>query len=101
MITGFNDIVRLRFDNGMELRCTPGHRIFTANRGYVEAKDLTPDDEVKVLDVPAPAVNAELGLPGVVRPRTTTAQKGDHGDCAAPPRAVDAGVRPLPRLAHR
>ena len=24
MITGFNDIVRLRFENGMELRCTPG-----------------------------------------------------------------------------
>ena len=29
MITGFNDIVRLRLDNGVELRCTPSHRIFT------------------------------------------------------------------------
>ena len=37
MITGRNPIVRLRFSNGMELRCTPGHRIFTTNRGYVEA----------------------------------------------------------------
>ena len=37
MITGYNEIVRLRFDNGAELRCTPGHRIFTTNRGYVEA----------------------------------------------------------------
>ena len=26
MITGRNEIVRLRFDNGMELRCTPNHR---------------------------------------------------------------------------
>ena len=33
MITGFNDIVRLRFDNGVELRCTPSHKIFTTNRG--------------------------------------------------------------------
>ena len=29
MITGFNDIVRLRLDNGLELRCTPSHKIFT------------------------------------------------------------------------
>ena len=37
MITGRNQIVRLRFTNGMKLRCTPSHRIFTTNRGYVEA----------------------------------------------------------------
>ena len=79
MITGFNDIVRLRFDNGMELRCTPGHKIFTVNRGYVEAKDLAADDDVKVLDVPAPAVNADLGLPVSSDPDSYR-QKGDHGD---------------------
>src|SRR6202167_167516 len=79
MITGFNDIVRLRFDNGMELRCTPGHRIFTVNPGYVEAQDLAPDDDVKVLDVAAPAVNADLGLPVSSDPDSYR-QKGDHGD---------------------
>ena len=63
MITGFNDIVRLRFDNGMELRCTPSHKIFTANRGYVEARHLTFTDEVKVLDLAAPAEDADLALP--------------------------------------
>ncbi len=63
MITGYNEIVRLRFDNGMELRCTPGHRIFTANRGFVEAQALTSEDEVKVLDQLAPAENADLCLP--------------------------------------
>jgi ribonucleoside-diphosphate reductase alpha chain len=63
MITGRNPIVRLRFSNGMELRCTPGHRIFTTNRGYVEAADLTPDDDVRSLDLPAPAVNAEWAIP--------------------------------------
>ena len=79
MITGFNDIVRLRFDNGMELRCTPGHKIFTANRGYVEAKDLATDDDVKVLDIEAPAVNADLGLPVSCDPADYR-QKGDHGE---------------------
>jgi ribonucleoside-diphosphate reductase alpha chain len=68
MITGFNDIVKLRFDNGMELRCTPGHRIFTTNRGYVEASGLTPEDRVKILDVPAPAVNADPALPVATDP---------------------------------
>jgi ribonucleoside-diphosphate reductase alpha chain len=38
MITGTNPIVKLRFSNGMELRCTPGHKIFTANRGYVACR---------------------------------------------------------------
>jgi len=63
MITGHNEIVKLRFSNGAELRCTPNHRIFTVNRGYVEAENLLPSDDVKVLDLPTPAVNAEWRLP--------------------------------------
>ncbi|HUC05090.1 MAG TPA: LAGLIDADG family homing endonuclease [Acidimicrobiales bacterium] len=63
MITGYNDIVRLRFDNGTELRCTPSHRIFTTNRGYVEARQLVHADDVKLLDLEAPAVNADWGIP--------------------------------------
>jgi len=63
MVTGYNEIVKLRFSNGMELRCTPAHRIFTTNRGYVEAKDLNAADDVKVLTLPAPALAAEWQLP--------------------------------------
>ncbi len=63
MITGFNEIVRLSFSNGMELRCTPNHKIFTVNRGYVPAAELTSDDQVKVLDLPAPAVHADWRVP--------------------------------------
>ena len=62
MITGFNDIVRLRLDNGMELRCTPGHRVFTTNRGFVAAEELTATDRIKLLDVPAPAVEGDLAI---------------------------------------
>ena len=47
MITGYNQVIKVRFDNGMEVRCTPGHRFFTANRGYVEAQDLNADDRVR------------------------------------------------------
>ncbi len=70
MITGVNEIVRLRFDNGMELRCTPSHKIFTANRGFVAADELTPEDRIKVLDVPAPATQADLALPIPTDPAT-------------------------------
>ena len=66
MITGRNPIVRLRFDNGMELRCTPGHKVFTTNRGYVEAQHLTVDDQVRTLDLPTPAVKRRLGSAGLV-----------------------------------
>ncbi len=76
MITGLNEIVRLSFDNGMELRCTSGHRIFTTNRGYVEAQELTERDEVKVLDLPAPAVHADPRLP-VSTKVNSYAAKGD------------------------
>ncbi len=63
MITGKNPVQRLRFDNGMELRCTPGHRIFTTNRGFVEASELTADDRVRTLDLPSPAESADWAIP--------------------------------------
>jgi ribonucleoside-diphosphate reductase alpha chain len=78
MITGRNPIVRMRFSNGMELRCTPSHRIFTTNRGYVEAGELTDHDRVRSLDVPTPAVNADWSIPISSDPDDYSS-KGDHG----------------------
>jgi ribonucleoside-diphosphate reductase alpha chain len=46
MITGRNEIVELKFSDGSRLRCTPGHRIWTGNRGWVHARDLTGEDKV-------------------------------------------------------
>ncbi|MFP3906287.1 MAG: LAGLIDADG family homing endonuclease, partial [Acidimicrobiales bacterium] len=63
MITGTNEIVKLRFSNGMELRCTAGHKIFTRNRGYVPASELTADDRIATLNLPAPAISASRSLP--------------------------------------
>jgi len=39
-------IYRIRTENGKELTCTEDHRIYTKNRGYIEAKDLTLEDTV-------------------------------------------------------
>ncbi|HXF36299.1 MAG TPA: LAGLIDADG family homing endonuclease [Actinomycetota bacterium] len=63
MVTGVNEVVRLRFSDGRELRCTPNHRIWTANRGYVRAEELTGEDEVPFLDHPTPATLADHRLP--------------------------------------
>jgi ribonucleotide reductase alpha subunit len=46
LVTGTNEIVELRFSDGSRLRCTPGHRVWTANRGWAHAEDLTADDRV-------------------------------------------------------
>jgi ribonucleoside-diphosphate reductase alpha chain len=76
MITGYNRVVKLHFDNGMEVRCTPGHRFFTTNRGYVEAQDLDPTDHVKLLDLSAPAVTASYELPAARSARRPSRKTG-------------------------
>ncbi len=67
MVTGLNEIVRLTFSNGMELRCTPNHAVYTTNRGHVEASALTPDDRIKALTLPALPTNADWRLPASTR----------------------------------
>ena len=46
MVTGTNEILELRFTDGSRLRCTPRHRLWTENRGWVHADELTADDRV-------------------------------------------------------
>ncbi len=64
MRNGVKPIVRLHFANGGELRCTPNHRIWTLNRGYVRADELTAEDEVMLNDSATPAEDASLGAAG-------------------------------------
>ncbi len=63
MQNGYSPIVRLRFANGHELRCTPSHRIWTLNRGYVRAEELTAEDQVLLNDSATPATDASWELP--------------------------------------
>ncbi len=46
MVTGTNEILELRFSDGSRLRCTPGHRVWTKNRGWVHAEELAEEDKV-------------------------------------------------------
>src|SRR5262249_17668884 len=52
--SGIRPVGRLRLANGMSLRCTPDHPIFT-QRGWVNAEELADADAVAVLDVVAAA----------------------------------------------
>jgi ribonucleoside-diphosphate reductase alpha chain len=64
MITGRNEIIEIRFSDGSRIRCTPGHRIWTANRGWVHAEELTADDEVVRSLQYAPRTLASRYFPG-------------------------------------
>ncbi len=62
MSTGTNEIFELRFSDGSRLRCTPNHRVWTGNRGWVRAEHLEPADRVarSVHDAPRPLSSPEL-----------------------------------------
>ena len=62
MQTGVNEVYRLRFSNGVEVKATANHRFFTSNRGMVAAKDLQPADEVMLLDQPVELASALLAI---------------------------------------
>jgi ribonucleoside-diphosphate reductase alpha chain len=76
MRNGVKPIIRLRFANGGELRCTANHRIWTLNRGYVRAEELTKTDRVLLNDSPTPAVDASWELPLKVKLRAKSFARG-------------------------
>ena len=79
MVTGNNEILELRFSDGSRLRCTPNHRVWTSNRGWVRAEHLLEHDQAvrsfhyaartcATADLPAAAADvarraAKLALP--------------------------------------
>ena len=44
------EVIKLTFDNGKELICTPDHKIPVFGKGFVEAKDLILDDKLITFD---------------------------------------------------
>jgi ribonucleoside-diphosphate reductase alpha chain len=77
MVTGVNEVLRLRFTDGREVRCTPNHRFWTTNRGWVRADELTDEDQIPPLDLPTPATMADYRLP-VSSDWKSYAVKGTH-----------------------
>jgi ribonucleoside-diphosphate reductase alpha chain len=46
LVTGRNEVLELRFSDGSRLGCTPNHRVWTTNRGWVRADELATTDRV-------------------------------------------------------
>ncbi len=63
MVTGTNEIVELQFSDGSLLRCTPNHRVWTEDQGWVRAENLTSQDRVVRSLERAPRTMASEGLP--------------------------------------
>ncbi len=64
--SGARRVGRLTLANGMSLRCTPDHPIFT-QRGWVNAEDVTPDDFVAVArELPCGATTVPEHLPALL-----------------------------------
>ncbi|GAA4528559.1 vitamin B12-dependent ribonucleotide reductase [Amycolatopsis samaneae] len=73
MITGTNEIVELRFSDGSRLRCTPNHRVWTENQGWVRAEHLTDADRVVRSLEHAPRPHASAALPALAVQSATRA----------------------------
>src|SRR5438477_1375126 len=76
MRNGTSPIVRLRFSNGGELRCTPNHRVWTANRGWVEAEKLTTQDDIFLNDAATEPTDARWELPVKVEALARSYRRG-------------------------
>ncbi|MSO42134.1 MAG: hypothetical protein EXQ70_09645 [Solirubrobacterales bacterium] len=76
MRNGVKPILRLRFSNGQDLRCTPNHRLWTRNRGYVPAEELTERDDVLLNDSPTQASDASWELPAKVTAEARSYKRG-------------------------
>jgi ribonucleoside-diphosphate reductase alpha chain len=76
MKTGVKPVVRLRFSNGATLRCTSNHRLWTLNRGYVAAEELTAADRVMLNDSATPSESASWELPVKVEALAKSASRG-------------------------
>jgi intein/homing endonuclease len=47
---GIKECINIHMENGKVLSCTRDHRILTSNRGWVQAQDLTVDDDIVAFD---------------------------------------------------
>jgi ribonucleoside-diphosphate reductase alpha chain len=77
LVTGRNEILALRFSDGSRLRCTPNHRLWTANRGYVRAEDLAGGDRIVRSFEYAARPYASWSIPTAAHDAAATAAGGD------------------------
>ena len=95
MRNGVKEILRLRFANGQELRCTPNHRLWTLNRGYVRADELASEDRVLINDSPTPAEDASWALPVKVEALAKSVVRGGTATYTELPDSWSEGLAEL------
>ena len=44
------EIITIELNDGNKIVCTPNHKIFTSNRGYIEAKDINETDDILIYE---------------------------------------------------
>ena len=42
------ELICIELDNGNIIKCTPNHKIYTTNRGYIEAKNISENDNILI-----------------------------------------------------
>jgi len=42
-------VIELELEDGRKLKLTPDHKVYTNNRGYVPAKELTTEDDIRII----------------------------------------------------
>ena len=73
------------------VRCTPNHRLWTINRGYVAAEELTGEDQVMLNDTPTPADGRLLGASGGGRGQGEVVQSWQHRHVSKAAGCVERG----------
>ena len=59
-ITGEKPVYRLTTENGYEMRLTGDHKVFTVNRGFVSACELTKDDNILLPSQPVADLSKDI-----------------------------------------
>ena len=62
--TGERECVRVEFAEGTSVICTPDHKFLTWTRGYIEARDLRPDESI----IPCIPSKSDARYPCIVQP---------------------------------
>ena len=72
------EVIKLTFDNGKELICTPDHKIPVFGRGFVDAKDLTIDDSLIAFNTQQTPISSNSNAYQQVWDHSTKSWKWTH-----------------------
>jgi intein/homing endonuclease len=42
------DLIEIEIEDGSSIKCTPNHKLYTINRGWIKAENLTENDDILI-----------------------------------------------------